>query len=155
MIDNSVPETEASTGQDLTALTWNIESAKNNIFLLKEVLEHEQPSLVFLSEPQVFQSDINHLMNYISGDYCFFLNSDDIYNPELPLVSNHASGGTLCLWRRNLDPFVSVKNVSTSAFTPIILALPNHQTSIHICIYLPTHGKDAEFLSSCRSEDLH
>ena len=63
MIDNSVPNTEAFTAQDLTALTWNIESAKNNIFLLKEVLEQEQPSPVFLSEPQVFQSDISHLMD--------------------------------------------------------------------------------------------
>ena len=132
MIDNSVPNTEAFTAQDLTALTWNIESAKNNIFLLKEVLEQEQPSPVFLSEPQVFQSDISHLMDYIRGDYCYFLNSEDIHNPELPIVTSHANGGTLCLWRRNLDAFITVKQASTSAFTPIILALPNHQTSIHI-----------------------
>ena len=87
-------------------------------------------------------------MDYIRGDYCYFLNSDDIHNPELPLVTSHAIGGTLCLWRRNLDAFITVKQVSTSAFTPIILALPNHQTSIHICIYLPTHGKDALFVSA-------
>ena len=148
MTDNSVYFTEALAAQDLTALTSNIESAKNNIFLLKDVLEHEHPSLVFLSEPQVFQSDISHLMNFIKGDYCYFLNSEDIHNPDLPLVTNHASGGTLCLWRRNLDAFVTVHQVSSSAFTPIILTLPNHQTSIHICIYLPTHGKDTEFVSA-------
>ena len=148
MNDNLVSNTEAFTAQDLTSLTWNIESAKNNIFLLKDVLEHEHPSLVFLSEPQVYQSDISNLMDFIKGDYCYFLNSEDIYNPDLPLVTNHASGGTLCLWRRSLDAFVTVQQVSCSAFTPIILTLPNHQTSIHICIYLPTHGRDAEFISA-------
>jgi hypothetical protein len=145
--DNSVNDTEASPNEDMTVLTWNIESAKKNIFLLKDILEHELPSLVFLSEPQTFQADIGHLMDYLKGDYCYFLNSEDCHTTELPLVSSHAVGGTLCLWRRCLDPFVTVHQVITSSFTPLILALPNHQTSIHIGIYLPTHGKDVEFVS--------
>ena len=127
-------DTEASS-KDLTALTWNIESAKKNIFFLKDILEARLPSLVFLSEPQAFQADINHIMDYVRGDYCHFLNSEDLHNPDLPLVTNHAVGGTLCLWRRSLDPFVTIYPATNSSFTPLILRIPNYQTSIHIGIY--------------------
>ena len=84
---------------------------------------------------------------YVGGEYCFFLNSEDLHQEELPLVSNHASGGTMLLWSRLLDPYVTVQPPTTSSFTVAILAIPNYQTSIHIAIYLPTHGKDAEFIS--------
>ena len=147
MTDNSVNHTEAITDKALTALTWNIESVKKNIFMLKDVLEKESPSLVFLSEPQAFQADIGYVMDFIKADYCHHLNSEDLHDPDLPLVSNHAVGGTLCLWKRCLDPFISVHHVSTSSFTPLILALPNLKISIHIGVYLPTHGKDLEFIS--------
>ena len=105
------------------------------------------PSLVFLSEPQAFQADINDIMDYVKGDYCHYLNSEDLHSPDLPLVTNHAVGGTLCLWRRSLDPFVTIYPATNSSFTPIILRIPNFQISIHIGIYLPTHGKDVEFVS--------
>ena len=147
MTDNSVINTEASNQKDLLALTWNIESLKNNVFLLKEILERESVDLVFLSEPQVFQADLMQLMEYVKGDYCHFLNSADLHNPELPLLTTHATGGTMCLWKRDLDPYVSVFNPNNSSFTPVILTLPNHPVSIHIGIYLPTHGKDVEFIS--------
>ena len=81
-------DTEASS-KDLTALTWNIESAKKNIFFLKDILEARLPSLVFLSEPQAFQADINHIMDYVRGDYCHFLNSEDLHN-------------TTCLWSQTM-----------------------------------------------------
>ena len=86
-------------------------------------------------------------MDYVRGDYCHFLNSEDLHNPDLPLVTNHAVGGTLCLWRRFLDPFVTIYLATNSSFTPIVLRIPNYQTSIHIGIYLPTHGKDVQFVS--------
>ena len=41
-------------------MTWNIESLKNNVFLLKEIIEREKVDLAFLSEPQVFHADINN-----------------------------------------------------------------------------------------------
>ena len=131
----------------MTALTWNIESLKKHIFVLRDILKSESPSLAFLSEPQVFQADISLLCDYIKEEYCYFLNSEDLYDPDLPLTTNHAVGGTLCLWKRSLDPFITVHHVTTSAFIPLILAMPHHQVSIHICIYLPTYGKDSQFVA--------
>ena len=120
MTDNSVNNivTEASKHEVLTVLTWNIESAKKNIFTLKNIVEQERPSLIFISEPQVFQSDINALMDYIKADYCHFLNSEDLHDTEISLISSHAVGGTLCLWKRRLDPYVTVHPVNSSAFNP-------------------------------------
>ena len=146
MIDKSVLATDASD-RDIEVLSWNIESIKKNIFLLKETLENEEISLAFLSEPQVFQADILNLIKYVKGDFCYFLNSKDLYDPELPLVSSHATGGTLCLWRRSLDPFITVYKTTSPSFTPIVLSLPDHGVSIHVGLYLPTHGKDTEFVS--------
>ena len=146
MTDNSVLVTDTSK-RDLEILTWNIESVKKNIFLLKDTLENEDISLAFLSEPQIFQADIINLIGYVNGDFCYFLNSQDLYDPELPLVSSHAIGGTLCLWRKSLDPFITVYKTTSPSFTPIVLSLPDHGVSIHVGLYLPTHGKDAEFVS--------
>ena len=80
MTDRSVHDTDAPDALNLVVLTWNIESIKKNIFFLKDTLEKEEASLAFLSEPQVFHADILPLMEYLKGDFCFFLNSDDLYD---------------------------------------------------------------------------
>ena len=147
MTDNSVNTTEASPGKTLTALTWNIEGLKSGIFALKDTLEQLLPSLVFLSESKVFKSDIDAILEYVRGDYCFYLNSDDLHNHELQLIKNSSFGGTLYMWRKWLDPFVTIHPVTSPSFTPIVMKIPNYQTSVHIGIYLPTHGKDTEFVS--------
>ena len=133
--------------KSLVALTWNCEGIKQNIFALKDVLADKSADLVFLSEPQVFKSDITAILSYLQGEYCYNLNSEDVYNPELPLTKNYSSGGTLCLWRKWLDPYVSVHPCQIPSFTPLLLKLPGYQVSIHIGLYLPTHGKDSEFVS--------
>ena len=107
----------------------------------------ESISMAFISEPQVYQADINSYMDYIKAEYCYFLNSEDLHNSDIPMITSHATGGTLCIWRRSLDPYVTIHPVTSSSFTPLILSLPYHQKSIHICIYLPTHGKDDEFVA--------
>ena len=129
------------------SLLWNCEGLKSNIFTLKPILSKKSPDLCFLSEPQTFQCDAQPILDYIKGEYCFALNSDDLHVPELPLVKNKSVGGTLCLWKKHLDPYVSVIDLKTPSFTPLILKLPNFEISIHIAIYLPTHGKDLEFMS--------
>ena len=88
-----VTSTKASTDQ-LTALTWNIEGIKRHSFLLSEILNTELPSLVFLSEPQVYQCDLSGILQYIDQEYCHSLNSEDIYETELPLLRSEAKGGT-------------------------------------------------------------
>ena len=52
----------------------------------------------------------------------------------------------MVLWKRKYDPYISVHPVSTTAFLPIIFHPPGSVLSIHIAIYLPTHGQDIKFL---------
>ena len=55
------------------------------------------------------------------------------------------------MWRKWLDPYISVYPAQTSAFLPIILKLPETRISVHIALYMPTHGKDPEFISELAS----
>ena len=77
-----------------------------------------------------------------------FLNSDDLYEPDLPLLKNRAHGGTLTLWKSELDPFITILPSETSRISAIVLDMPGQQTTVHINIYLPTSGKEAEFIAS-------
>ena len=115
--------------------------------MLKDCLHQYRPSLGFISESQTFQSDIGGLMQHIQGEYCFFLNSEDYHDPETALMKNTTSGGTLLLWRKDLDPYISIHPVQTSSFSPLVLKMPGYQITAHIALYLPTHGKDASFVS--------
>ena len=109
------------------------------------------PDMVFLSEPQIFQTDLQQQLCHIQHEYCYHLHSDDLLDPELPLVKSRAVGGTLSLWRKWLDPHVSVHPVISSSFLPIILKLPETKTSIHVALYFPTHGKDSEYTNEMAS----
>ena len=132
---------------EFRALTWNCEGVKNNIFKLNSVLLNNNVSFAFISEPQLYQCDAASIFQYLEGDYCWSLNSHDILDPELPLVKSRAIGGTLMLWQKELDPFIEVLSVNTTAFLPVIFRMPGLMTSIHISLYLPTHSKDSEFVS--------
>ena len=105
------------------------------------------PDLVFLSESQVFQSDIGPLIKYLEGHYEFYLNSEDVHNNDLPLTENKAKAGNLVLWKKRLDPYVEIYPVVTASFTPVILRMPNCHTSVHVGIYMPTHGQDERFVN--------
>ena len=128
-------------------MTWNIEGIKAHQYFLSEALLSQLPDLVFLSEPQAFQCDMGYAMKTVSHEYCHWLNSEDLYDQELSLVKSKAKGGTLVMWRKWLDPHISVHPVQSPAFLPLILQLPGAQTSAHIAVYLPTSGKDYEFIS--------
>ena len=96
----------------------------------------------------VFQSDVSQVLEPIQGEYFFSLNSEDSFDPDLPLLRNHAQGGTMVLWKRSLDPFITTLQTPSSSFLPILLNIPGHPQSIHVSLYLPTAGKDSEFLDS-------
>ena len=102
--------------------------------------------LAFLSEPQAFTHDLPQLLRHFRPQYNYFLNSEDIYDDELAMVKNKTFGGTLILWKTNLDAYISVHPVSTTSFLPIVLQPPGVQTSVHICLYLPTSGLETQFL---------
>ena len=89
-------------------MTWNIEGLKRNIFNLKELLSRETPDFIFLSESQIFSSDVVKAMIFLQGEYSFHSNSEDCFDHDLPLIKMRASGGTLTLWRHDLNPFVTV-----------------------------------------------
>ena len=120
---------------------------KNSIVELKNVLTKSRPSFAFLREPQLFQCDAKQTFQFVEGEYCWHLNSEDVLDPELPTISSRSHGGTVALWQRELDPHVEVVPTTTSAFLPIVLMMPGLRTSIHMAVYLPTHGKDSEFVS--------
>ena len=114
-------------------------------------------------EPQIFSHDLNRVIQPLAENYLAFLNSADRFDPELPMVNSKAIGGTLVLWRRRHNAYVSVWPVSSSAFLPIVFQPPGSQCSVHIAVYLPTSGQESQFieelskLSNCIEEiaDAH
>ena len=133
--------------QPLSALSWNIEGLRRNLFSLVNILHTWQPSLAFLSEPLAYQCDLQTMQQYLEPQYCFSLNSEDIYDPELPLYKSKSKGGTMVLWQKWIDPYVKVIPVNTTAFLPILLSLPGTRPAVHVSLYLPTHGQDSAFVS--------
>ena len=119
---------------------------KRNLFNLRNLTDYHRPQLLFLSEHMLFQSDLPGIVQYFRGEYSFSLNSEDLYNPELSLTSSRAKGGTLVMWEKRLDPYLSVHLFSSPAFLPVVIDIPGFKTMIHIAVYLPTSGKEAEFL---------
>ena len=130
----------------LTCLTWNIEGVTRNLHDLKQHVDREDPDLIFLQEPMCFQCDLTKVNDILGDKYCCILNSDDKFDPELPLQTNRAHGGCLTLYKKHLEPYISEVCSSSSRILPILLKIPGSRPSIHFNIYLPTAGKDAEFL---------
>ena len=58
------------------------------------------------------------------------------------------------MWKISLDPFITIIPVDTPAILPILIQIPNFQPSIHICVYLPTAGKESEFLIDLSKLDV-
>ena len=54
-------------------------------------------------------------------------------------------------WKYALDPYITVLGTETSRITPILLEMPGFQSSVHINIYLPTAGREAEFIDCLAS----
>ena len=107
----------------------------------------------------LFQCDLLLAMNLFKGEYSAALSSDDVYDHELPLIKNRAKGGTMVLWKKHLDQYVSALTSTSSSFLPIIFSFPDSQVTILITLYLPTAGKDIEFVEEiakldCLIDDL-
>ena len=86
-------------------------------------------------------------MEYFDGEYSASLNSEDLYDQDLPFIYNRAKGGTMVLWKSYLDPYLFVHTSESTAFLPVIIDIPNITTSIHIGLYLHTAVKEAEYLT--------
>ena len=94
----------------------------------------------------LFQCDLLDQMSFFKSEYTCTLNSEDLFDTELPLVKMKAKGGTMALWRKSLDPYVSTVPSTSSSFLPIIFSPPGYKPSVHITVYLPTAGQDEQFI---------
>ena len=128
-------------------MTWNIEGFARNIFNLIDFIAEYQPDLISLSEPQMFSCDLSRFVDYFNTKYTINLNSPDLFDPDLPLLKSKAWGGTMMLWKKSLDPFIVTHPCSTSAIQAIIFHPPRCKASVHICVYLPTSGRENEFVA--------
>ena len=50
------------------------------------------------------------------------------------------------MWKRELDPHVTVLPVDTTAFLPLKFAPPDHPVTFQFTVYLPTSSKFEEFV---------
>ena len=130
----------------LRFLTWNLEGLRRSIFSLKYLLDLSSPEICLLSEPNTFSHDMSPLMSHLSDKYCWYLNCEDLYDLDAPLIKNKTYGGTMALWKHCLDPFISIHKVSSPSILPVIYSPPGAATSVHIAIYLPTSGKENDFI---------
>ena len=95
----------------------------------------------------LFQCDEQQLTSLFKGEYFSHLHSEDLLDNFLPLTKLRAKGGTMVMWKKCLDQYVTVWTRHTSpGFLPLVFSYPGATTSIHITIYLPTSGQDALFI---------
>ena len=130
----------------LKCLTWNCEGFRRTSHDLSVIVDEEEVDLIFLSEPWLFQADLPIATSLFAANFSFDLNSDDKANPELPLTSNRAHGGTFVLWRHYLSKFITVITIDSSRILPVLIRIPGHRASAHICLYLPQVSLESEYL---------
>ena len=94
------------------------------------------------------QCDLPPLLLPFRGNYEVHLNSEDMHVPDLALDKTKAHGGTMVMWHTSLSPFITVLPSESPSYQSILLKLPGTIPSIHTALYLPTSGKEEEFLSS-------
>ena len=136
----------ASDTKRITSLTWNLEGLKRNSYSLKTIVDESSPDFVFISEPNIFNSDVKSCMTLFSDEFCYELNAEDKHNEDIAMMKSKASGGTMVMWRRALDKYISVHPVATTSFLPIVFSPPDSVISIHIALYLPTAGREGEYM---------
>ena len=90
--------------------------------------------------------DVHQVTPLFQGEYCHVTNTEDLHDKELGLIKNRPHGGTMILWKRTLDKYVTALPILTSSFLPILFSPPGSPPSVHISLYLPTLGREAEFV---------
>ena len=85
-------------------------------------------------------------MDIFRGEYCHAINSDDVHDPELPFVKNRSNGGTMIMWKKSMNQFVSIIPTTTPSFMAMLFHPPGCIPSLHVSIYLPTSGRESDFI---------
>ena len=140
------PISEKST--EFVSISWNLEGFQSNINNLVHFVQLHKPSFIFISESQIFQHDMLLAAQPLQHQYSWFLNSEDYHDQDVSLFSQKAFGGTLILWKREHDPFVKVQSPCSSSFLLLEFSPPGLPPTLHVCVYLPTAGKDGLFVDN-------
>ena len=93
----------------------------------------------------MFQYDFCTPTESFKAHYSGYLNSDDLYDMDLPLIKGSAHGGTLIFWKKVLAPYVTVILTSSNIILPIILCLPGYPRTADINIYFPQRKLECDF----------
>ena len=125
---------------NLSSISWNVEGLKRNLYNLKFFTDLYKPQMLFLSEPQLFQSDLPQVMKYFKGEYSAVLNSEDLHTPELALTSSRPKGGTMVMWGKELNSIVTIHIPDSASFTPVVVDIPGWLSMDHIAVYLRVPG---------------
>ena len=59
------------------------------------------------------------------------------------------------MWHKSLSPHLKVLETSSSSFVSVLLSPPGLMPSLHTAVYLPTTGKEGEWLSSLLDLEQH
>ena len=127
-------------------MTWNIEGLTSSRSSLRHFVDIYSPDLIFLSEPQIFQCDIPSMTTFLSGQYSSALSSEDLFDNDLPFTKRKARGGSMIIWKTEYTPFIEKLPPPSPSMQPIIFSPPGALPSIHIAVYLPTAGRDTEYV---------
>ena len=74
---------------------------------------------------------------------------------DLPLTHPRAKGGTMVLWHHTLSPYLKVLPSPSPSFVSVLLSLPGVLPSIHTAVYLPTAGKDGDWVATLLELEQH
>ena len=136
-------------------ISWNIEGLAKNEFILRQFADQFSCQLIFLSEPQAYRCDIHSQVKQFLGSYEYQLNSEDVFDMDLPLTHPRAKGGTMVLWHHTLSPHLKVLPSPSPSFVSVLLSLPGVLPSIHTAVYLPTAGKDGDWVATLLELEQH
>ena len=131
----------------ITCITWNCEGFRRVSSDLLDIVNESQADLIFISEPHLFQSDLKISTELFNQNYCSSLNSADKFDNDLALSTSRAFGGTLTLWKPSLDPYIKILEVNSSSFNILLLNIPGYPATANVNIYLPSAGRDADYVS--------
>ena len=109
-------------------------------------MDIDKPDLIFLNEVQTFKFEMDRVMEVLGKDYCCEYNTEDKYDAEICLTKNKAKGGTMIIWKQSWQQYITILESETPSFLPILFHPPDSPESIHVSLYLPTSGKEPEFI---------
>ena len=138
-------------------LTFNLEGFKRNKFYLSSLLEKYNPILVFVQEHWLPHFDATNKFKTNFSTHNFLTTSEDMFTPaeDLLLQPGPVWHGTALGWSMSIDKCVTRLPVVSDRFCGI--QIKNAEADIlAYSAYMPTAGKDSEFLEvlSSLSEDI-